>query len=118
MKNFYSIFTVFILSIWFMQQIFADNVPDGLIPTDNKIAGLNTSTPVVWVVEYVRSSIFWLLPLIAIAVFLYVGFKLIVARWNPEEFKKAWKTFIYAVIGIFVVSFAWVAVKLVSGIDI
>ena len=70
------------------------------------------------VLRYVRDSIFGLMALIAIAVFLYIGFKLISARWNPEEFKKALNTLIYAVIGIFVVSFAWAAVRLVAGLNI
>lgn len=70
------------------------------------------------VLRYVRDSIFGLMALIAIGVFLYIGFKLISARWNPEEFKKALNTLIYAVIGIFVVSFAWAAVRLVAGLNI
>jgi hypothetical protein len=67
-----------------------------------------------WVVE----SIEWLLPLVAVGVFLFVGIKLAIARWNPEEFKKAWMQFLYAVIGIFAVSFAWITVKLVSGLSL
>ncbi len=70
------------------------------------------------VLAYVRDSIFGLLAMIAIWVFLYIGFKLIIARWNPEEFKKALNTLIYAVIGIFVVSFAFAAVRLVAGLNI
>jgi hypothetical protein len=66
-----------------------------------------------WLVE----SIEWLLPLVAIWVFLFVGIKLAIAKWNPEEFKKAWMQFVYAIIGIFAVSFAWVTVKLVAGLS-
>jgi len=67
---------------------------------------------------YVRNSLFSLLMLIAIAVFVYIGFKLITARGNPEEFKKALNTFIYAVVGIFIVSFAFAAVRLVAGLNL
>jgi hypothetical protein len=40
------------------------------------------------------------------------------ARGNPEEFKKALSSFVYAAIGIFVVAAAWAIVKLVAGINI
>lgn len=67
---------------------------------------------------FARDTIFNLMAVIAIGMFLFVGWKLIVARWNPEEFKKALQSFIYIVVGIFVVSFAWAAVKLIAGLDI
>lgn len=35
---------------------------------------------------------------IAIGMFLFIGGRLIMARGNPEEFKKAIKSFIYAAI--------------------
>ncbi len=67
---------------------------------------------------WIRDSIDTLLPITAIGVFLFVGIRLGLARWNPDEFKKSWMQFIYAIVGIFVVSFAWAAVKLVAGINI
>jgi len=83
---------------------------------------LNTSADGTWLLDYVFSSlrdiIFGLLTFIAIAVFLYIGARLVIARWNPEEFSKALKSFIYAAIGIFVVVFAWAAVRLVSWITL
>jgi hypothetical protein len=38
--------------------------------------------------EYIRDSIFWLLMVIAISVFIWIWAKLLMARWNPEELKK------------------------------
>jgi uncharacterized membrane protein YczE len=70
------------------------------------------------VFKFAKDSISGLLMLIAIGVFLYIGIKLATARGNPEEFKKAWMQFIYAVIGIFIVSAAWAIVKLVAGINL
>jgi len=69
------------------------------------------------VLLYVKDSIFALMAVIAVGVFLYIGWKLVIARGNPEEFKKALTTFLYAVIGIFVVAFAWAAVRLVAGLN-
>lgn len=83
---------------------------------------LNSSADGTWLLDYVFSSlrdiIFGLLTFIAIAVFLYIGARLVIARWNPEEFSKALKSFIYAAIGIFVIVFAWAAVRLVSWITL
>jgi hypothetical protein len=39
------------------------------------------------------------------------------ARWNPEEFKKALMSFVYAVIGIFIVAVSRAVVKLVSSLN-
>lgn len=78
----------------------------------------DASAQVTWFLVWIRDSIDALLPLVAIGVFLFVGIRLGLARWNPEEFKKSWIQFIYAVVGIFVVSAAWAAVKLIQGINI
>ena len=67
--------------------------------------------------SWIISSLETLLPITAVGVFLFVGIKLAMARWNPEEFKKAWMQFMYAIIGIFIMSFAWVTVKIVLGIS-
>ena len=91
-----------------------------IIPDWNSIIWANAS----WgtnlldsVFEFFRESIFSLLSLVAIAVFLYIWTRLVVARWNPEELKKAWTSLIYAVIGIVLVSVAWAIVNLVAGLD-
>ena len=104
----------------FLQTSFA-NLQEDIIPTSS------TETVLGWtwwanilddLLAYVRDSIFGLLAMIAIWVFLYIGFKLVIARWNPEEFKKTLNMLIYAVIGIFIVSFAFAAVRLVAGLNI
>lgn len=71
-----------------------------------------------YVLGFSRDVIFALLALIAIGMFLFIGARLVMARGNPEEFKKAMLSFVYAAIGIFVVAFAWAIVRLVAGIDL
>ncbi len=94
---------------------------DAIIPPTGRDM-LNTSEDGTWLLDYVfaslRDIIFGLLMFIAIAVFLYIGARLVIARWNAEEFSKALKSFIYAAIGIFVIVFAWAAVRLVSWITL
>lgn len=86
--------------------------------TQNLLDWANWETQVDNLSSWLIESIEWILPLIAVWVFLFVGIKLAMARWNPEEFKKAWMQFLYAIIGIFAVSFAWITVKLVSSLSI
>jgi hypothetical protein len=66
----------------------------------------------------VRDGIFALMAVLAIGMFLFIGGRLIMARWNPEQFKKAMMSFVYAAIGIFVVAAAWAIVRLIAGINI
>ena len=101
------------------------DLKDNILPTSSTdgnvgvLSGLSTNQNILdAILAYIRESIFGLMAMIAIGVFLYIWFKLISARGNPEEFKKALNTLIYAVIGIFVVSFAWAAVRLVAGLNI
>lgn len=68
--------------------------------------------------NFVRDGIFALMAVLAIGMFLFIGGRLIMARWNPEQFKKAMLSFVYAAIGIFVVAAAWAIVRLIAGINI
>lgn len=114
--------------IWFLQTdiVNAKGYKNDLLPSSGDetssvsllVDGENADAQIDNFLAWIRDSIDLLLPITAIGVFLFVGIRLGVARWNPEEFKKAWMQFIYAIVGIFVVSFAWAAVKLVAEINI
>jgi membrane protein DedA with SNARE-associated domain len=56
-----------------------------------------------------------LIGIISVGVFLYIGYTLFTAQGNEEEFKKAWKALVYAVIGLAVMPLAYIAVKIVTG---
>lgn len=85
---------------------------------DNKLTQANGQDWIDQVSKWIVDSIDFLLPITAVGVFLFVGIRLAIAQWNPEEFKKSWMQFMYAVIWIFIVSFAWAAVKLVWGLNL
>lgn len=70
------------------------------------------------IVKWLKDTLMWFLVLVAVWAFLYIGVKLAVARWNPEEFKKAMMHLVYAVIWVFIISAAWAIVKLVAWINI
>ncbi len=110
--------------VWFSSGYiaFAD-LRDSIIPTQNPGVltggtGAQDGTSLLdAILAYIRDSLFGLMALVAIGVFLWIGGRFLVARGNPEEFKKAWTQFLYAIIGIFIVAFAWAAVRLVVGLN-
>ena len=93
-----------------LKTISEDNVLD-----DNSDNGLT----LLWnIFVWIKDSISSLVLLVAVAVFLYIWAKLAMARWNPEEFKKAMLQLIYAVVWIFIVGLAWAMVILVAWINL
>lgn len=68
--------------------------------------------------KWIKDSLSSLVMLISIATFLFLWVRLWVARWNPEEFKKAILQLVYAVVWIFIVAAAWAIVTLVAWINI
>lgn len=123
-KIFYTIFAIIhIIIIWEVSasSLDSDGLKDAIIPSD----GYNTLSSTQegeWLLDYVlwyiRDSIFSLMAVIAIGMFIYIGARLVIARGNQEEFKKALKSFIYAVVGILVVAFAWAIINFVAGLNI
>jgi heme O synthase-like polyprenyltransferase len=81
---------------------------------DIKWRGTNSLFPVL---TEVKTIIFSLLALIAVAVFIYLWFKLVSAQWKPDEFKKAMMGFVYAVIWLAIIPLAWALVKLISSLQ-
>lgn len=64
----------------------------------------------------VNEYIFAVMALILIGVFIYVWYLFITSDWDEAQFKKAWKTFIYAIIWIIIIILSWWAVKLITTI--
>lgn len=61
------------------------------------------------------TSIIWIL---SVWIFIFIWIRIMMARWNPDEFKKAILHFVYAVIWVFIVFMAWWLVKLVSTLSL
>ena len=66
--------------------------------------------------DFIKDSIFGILALVAIWMFLYVWFSLVKAQWNPDELKKAFMTLIHVIIGLFIVAVSWAVITMVSSI--
>lgn len=123
----YSLYLTFLAFSFFtyIQTNYASDLKNQILPngsdgilTGESVAGAEGESLLDGVFAFARDSIFGLLFLIAIGMFLYIGFRLLIARGNPEEFKKALQSFIYAAVWLFVVAFAWALVRLVAGISI
>lgn len=117
----------FLCSFCYIRIIFAadalsrDELRNAITP--GGAGGIITTTegelaPLDSVLDFIRDSIFALLAVLAIGMFLFIWGRLIMARGNAEEFKKALNSFIYAAIGIFVVAAAWWIVRLIAGINL
>jgi hypothetical protein len=101
--------------------------------TDNLETKLTTVTNPNWILNsssgatlggkaglfaWAKNQIVLVVEVLAVWVFIFIGIRFVMARWNPEEFKKAWLHFVYAIIWVFFIFMAWWAVKLVSSIRI
>lgn len=69
------------------------------------------------IVKYVKDALFSLFFIVAVWVFIFLGVKLMAARGNPEEFKKALMWFVYAVVWIVLVPLSYALVKFISTIE-
>lgn len=114
------ILAIIIWNFIYFKVLFAASIQDAILPTSTgSIAwwdNINGDEIIIDTLSYVKDTIFGVLALIAIWVFLYLWYKLVVAKWNEEEFKKALLSFVYAVVGIVLVSLAWALVSFVSWI--
>lgn len=55
-----------------------------------------------------------LLALVAVIMIIFAGVRLILAGADPKAYEAAWKTFTWAVIGLILLSAAWLIIVLIS----
>lgn len=115
---------IFLLSTLILPNfVFAANLWTDMLPNTNTIMGNSADIKWSWtnslfpVLTEVKTIIFSLLALIAVAVFIYLWFKLVSAQWKPDEFKKAMMGFVYAIIWLAIIPLAWALVKLISSLQ-
>ncbi len=104
------------------RNIWSSSIKNSLLGTSqNNVvdsSSENWLTSLQSIIVWIKDTLTGFLLLIAIGVFLYIWIRIVFARWNPEEFKKAWVHLIYAIIWIFIISIAWATVTLISGLSI
>ncbi|MDD5770063.1 MAG: hypothetical protein PHE25_03780 [Candidatus Gracilibacteria bacterium] len=106
-----------IISYFYICSVNADMKND-ILPNGNTIgiSGVGVD-PLNQVILYFKDFIFYILGFIAIGVFLYFGFKLILAKGNEEEFKKTVMGLIYAIVGLAIIPLAWGVVKIATTLN-
>jgi len=65
------------------------------------------------IIKFARESIFNLLWVIIVWVLLFIWFRLIIARWTPDIFKKAIMWLVYLVIWVVLIYTSWAMVKII-----
>ena len=65
----------------------------------------------------IQTYLFGLIWTVAIAMFIYTGFKLFTSAGDEKEYGKAWKAFGFAVVGLTVIPLSYVLVKIVLGFN-
>jgi len=112
---------IVILSFWLI-WVNANDLRESIMPKVNTISEIWSEKKWLWVISqilnFIKESIFWLLSVISIWMFIYVGFNLVKAQWNPEEMSKAWKTLIHVIVWLFLVAVSWALVAMFSWIKI
>jgi heme O synthase-like polyprenyltransferase len=122
MKKIYYIILFFIFSS--NNVVFWTNIKNELLwATDSSLAwwDLNNDNwlTALWALfVWLKTELMAIVSVVAVAIFIFIGIKMATARWNPEEFKKAWLHFVYAIIWIFVVFMAYWAVTLISNLNL
>ncbi len=112
---------IFFPIILYMSLIFTkvswDFSEDELDPTNKTLSEERGYLWLETIFGFIRDTIFSLILVTCLWVFLYTWTKLIIARWNQEEFKKALVWFIYTVVWITVTSLAWAIIKFASWME-
>jgi hypothetical protein len=97
---------VYVSSALAQQSGFAGNLPN--------INGLPNSTDPGTVITNIISAVLNVLALVAVAVIIIAGIRLILSQGEEEPKEKAKKTIFYAIAGLIIILFAKVIVNLVT----
>ncbi len=66
----------------------------------------------------IRKNILNIVLIISVVMLVRIGIRMASARWNPDEFKKAWLHFVYLILWIFLVFASWWIVNIVTKLNI
>lgn len=119
MKNI-NIFIVF-CSIFLLEinKLFAADIKaNDIIPTTTDQNLIQDTSGILSVFSSAKTIIFTVVSVVAVAMFLYTWFQVIMSFWKPDEFKKAFKTFLYTIIWLVIVALAYALVSMFSAIVI
>jgi hypothetical protein len=119
-KSFYILvwFFLFITNSFAVSNVIKDWILKWIKADNTVIDNVEWKEWIESIFNYTKNTIFDLLALIVIWVFLYIWYKIIISKGNPEEFKKAFMMLIYAVLWMLFVALAWVIVVFISGLKI
>lgn len=68
--------------------------------------------------RWFKTELMSLVSVLVIWVFIFIGIRIVMSRWDPEWFKKAMLHFVYAVIWVFFIFIAWWLVRLIYSLSL
>lgn len=77
-----------------------------------------SDTNIWWVFKTFKENILSLVYIIVIWAIIWIWIRMASARWNPDEFKKAWIHFVYLLVWIFFIFAAVWIVKLIYSLNL
>ncbi len=113
------LFSFVVLSGLVQSRVFAASREAMLV--EGGLASANSSTDVTFVgnvLPSLQNLLFSIMAVVTVGVFVYLGFKLVSARGNEEEFKKAWIALTYAVVGLALIPASYAIIRIVTGFNI
>jgi hypothetical protein len=107
------------LTVFAISRVSAVSKDAMLVDGGNSSA--NASTDVTFKGNFLSTAqnlMFSVMAIVTVGVFVFLGVKLVMARGNEEEFKKAWVALSYAVVGLALIPAAYAIVRIVTGFNI
>lgn len=104
-----------------LQIVLAATVTQSDLLVSGGSSSANASTGVNFKDNFLRTAedfMLGLLVLVAVSVFIYIGYTLVTAQGDEKKFKDAWKSLAYAVIGLAIVPLSYVVIKIVTGFSL
>lgn len=108
-----------IFSFYFFLEVNATDIKSWIINSidDNLPTGKDvTNLPSFF--KFLKNIIYSLVWIIAIFMIVWIWVRISTARWNPDEFKKAWMHLLYLILWIFLVFSAVWLVEIVAKLNI
>ena len=108
-------------SAFAFQAVFSAAVSQSDLLVTNGTSSASANTDVTFRGNFLTSAqnvLFSVMAVVTVGVFVILGYRLITAHGNPEEFKKAWIAIAYAAAGLAIIPASYAAVRILSGLNI
>jgi len=103
----------------------SNTIRDWMVDSANDISSAidvenngNGTDDTIGIIKYFMDFIFWVSVVLFTWVFIFIWWKLIISRWNEEEFKKAMMWFLYAIWWAALLPASYAIIKIITWLDL